>query len=195
MRPLLLLFAVVVAGCEPSSISATWDEAEVSSSDRAISIHPLWPLAHVRAEVVNRTDSAATFFLGGRGDGYGFLIGGEPTDPGRFLLVGPDTTLPMVARVWDRVGAFGDPAPRTVAPGDTLRLALWTDNQWQFPPPGQPRSPLVPVDSAAAARFYGRALRQGRIIYVSGRHDTLVVARAPGAEVHFRAEDQPSALY
>ena len=193
MRTILVLLVAIASGCEPSGLSASWNEAEVVSSDRTIAIHALMPMAIVRANVVNQTDSAATFFLGGRA-GYGIFDGAEAEDPGRFLLVGPDTTLSMAARMWERGSPFGQPRERSVAGGDTMRLVLYTDSRWLLPFPTEPDSPLAPADSASAAQFFNRALRDGRIVYVSESRDTLAIERARKATIHFRAEDQPSAL-
>ena len=198
MRLILALFAVALAGCEPSGLSVTWDEAEVVVSDyeRPISIHPLWPLAFVRAEVVNQTDSTATFFVGGETDGSGLLTGPGPDFPGRFLLVTSDTTLPMLSWVSEERPQWrGRPSARSVAPGDTLRFQLVTDNRWTSPlPVGHSWSSFVPEDSTEAAQFFERALNSGHIIYASRTGDTLFVARAPDATVRFRAQDQPSPL-
>lgn len=166
----------------------------VVSSDRALSIHPLPPQAAVRVEIVNRADSAVTFFLSGSRNGMGFLVGGTASDPGRLLLVGADTTLAMAAQaLWLPTSFRDEPRAWSVPPGDTLPLTLLTVNVWMLRPP-QARSPLAPHDSASAARLFGRALEHGRIVYVGRSRDTLAVTRLPGAEVHFRAEDQPSAL-
>ena len=201
MRTLLVLFVIATVGCESPGLSATWHEAEVVTPDPAPAIHFLFPLSLVRADVVNRADSAATFFLGGRNDGYGAVIGGGPDDPGRFLLVGPDTTLSMMAQVWrGRWERQRESSVETVAVGGTLSLLLLTDSGWLSPGHTGPKgwSPLassVLADPASAVRFFERALRQGRIVYVrSGSPDTLVVERATGAAIDFRTSDRPTAL-
>jgi len=193
MRAILCLLAAGVVGCQPSEVSATWNEAEVIASDRALSIHPTPYHAQVRAEVVNRTDSTVSFYLGG--DAHdGIAEGPGPSDLGRFLLIGPDTTFSMMARDWTLGwSGSGVPETRAVPAGHTLQVWLMTPSRWMMYSVGSARPRYMMEDSAAATRFFERALSRGRLVYVDRQsRDTLEVVRSPNASVSFRAPDQPS---
>ena len=195
MRALLCLLAVGAVGCQPSGVSASWTEAEVIASDRALSIHAMPYQAQVRAEIVNRSDKAVSFYLGG--DAYdGITEGPDAAALGRFLLVGPDTTFSMMAGDWG-LGWSGSGVPETrpVPVGDTLQVWLVTPSRWMRYSPEGVRPRYMMADSAAAGRFFERALTQGQLVYVEGEsRDTLIVTRAADASVFFRAPDQPSAF-
>jgi len=198
---IFLLFAVGSFGCGQAQVSASWTEAEVVAGGRALWIHPPLPTAIIHAEIVNRTDSTVVFFLGGRVESN-MVHGATADEPGRFLLIGPDTTLSMMARRRHGKGhdAYGGDA-WAIPPGEQFSLELIADGRWtRYPPPPPDLRPrFLPTDSASWARFYERALRLGRLVYIRDyisdeSPDTLDIPQSPSVRVHFRTPDQPSVL-
>lgn len=185
MRSILFLIVLSVTACgtEPDRVGASWDDATVyvTSFERPLPIHTLFPTVKLRARIDNSTATARSFYLGGRNFRDGLILGGSEDDPARFLLVGPDTTLSFFATPSDRWRTYDDSL--TIEPGASLDLLLVADNAWVAMRRSDPT--FVEMDSVAFVNFFVRSLQHGHLLYAadSTSPDTLAFVRAPNARV------------